>query len=234
MINIKILIFIAFCLLFSSKSYSDSKDEDEQRLLQKINLNSTDTINNIPIRYQNIRKGMFRFIWSFPYINSFYLNPHNENTKNNTGFIGCTYGLDYFYKTNRYINFSFSQIIDYYIPLPIRRNYNKIYEGIDSYYICLSNNHKIRRFSLGYGFSIAQNNWGVINNNWDENSSTREPVEKTNYALGLISSFYYQITPIFHFGIVYRPTFLRPDIEPTFKYEHSISIDIGWKIPLGK
>ena len=81
--KLKTLIVITLCLLFSSKSYSGNRYESEQRFLQKVNLNSTDTVNNIPIHDQNIAKGMFRFIWSFPYINSFYLNPHNENTKNN-------------------------------------------------------------------------------------------------------------------------------------------------------
>jgi hypothetical protein len=220
-------------VFFATKSYSRNSLVSGQKFVQDDNLSSKDSVNGNNIEDLNMTKGTFRFIVSFPYINSFYLQPKNENSKNNTGFMGGTYGLDYFYKSNRYINFSFSQIVDFYSPLPFR-DYEKVYEVMDSYYISLLNNHKVNRFSFGYGFSFAQNNWELINNGWDENSSMREPVEKNNYALGLVFSSYFQMTPTFHLGIVYRPTFLRPDIEPTFKYEHTISIDIGWKIPIGK
>jgi hypothetical protein len=230
--KMKILIVVALCILFAYKGYSCSY-VSVQEFVQDDNLSSKDTVNGKKIEDYNMTKGTFRFIVSFPYINSFYLQPKNEDSKNNTGFMEVTFGLDYFYLTNGYINFSFSQIVDFYSPLPFI-NYWKVYEVMDSYYISLSNNHKVNRFSFGYGFSFAQNNWELINNGWDENSSTREPVKKTNYAFGLVFSTYFQLTPTFHLGIVYRPTFLRPDIEPTFKYEHTISIDIGWKIKIGK
>lgn len=38
----------------------------------------------------------------------------------------------------------------------------------------------------------------------------------------------------FNIGIVYRPTFYRPDLINKFKYEHLISIDFAWKIRLMK
>ena len=231
--NLRILMAISLCVFFASKSYSSNSYVSTQKFVQEDNLSSKDSVNDNNNEDLNMTKGTFRFIVSFPYINSFYLQPENENFKNNTGFMGSTFGLDYFYKTNRYFNFSFSQIVDFYSPLPFR-DHEKVYELMDSYYISLSNNHKVNRFSFGYGFSFAQNNWEVINNSWDENSSTREPVKKTNNAIGLVSSSYFQLTPTFHLGIVYRPTFLRPDIEPMFKYEHTISIDIGWKIRIGK
>lgn len=231
--NLRLLITITLCVFFVSKSYSYNSYLSGQKFVQDDNLSSKDSVNGNNLEDLNVSKGTFRFIWSFPYINSFYLKPENENTKSNTGFMGSTFGLDYFYNTNRYFNFSFSQIVDFYSPLPFR-DYEKVYEVMDSYYISLSNNHKVKRFSFGYGFSLAQNNWELVNNGWEENSSTREPAKKTNYALGLVSSSFFQMTPTFHLGIVYRPTFLRPDIVPTFKYEHTISIDIGWKIPIGK
>ncbi|MEA3445051.1 MAG: hypothetical protein U9R19_10045 [Bacteroidota bacterium] len=231
--KLNILITITFCILFAYRSYSYNSYVSEQEFVRDDNLSSKDSVNGNNIEDQNMSKGMFRFIVSFPYINSFYLQPKNENSKNNTGFMRVTFSLDYFYKTNRHINLSFSQIVDFFSPLPFR-DYWKVYEVMDSYYISLSNNHKVNRFSFGYGFSFAQNNWELINNGWDESSTTREPVKKTNYAFGLVSSSYFQLTPTFHLGIVYRPTFLRSDIEPTFKYEHTISIDIGWKIPIGK
>lgn len=226
---LKIIIVALLCFFFVSKVYSFKGGE--HKVSQNVCQNSTDTVRYNLSNNQTNTKGQFRFIISFPYINSFYLVPQNENIKNTIGFMGSTFGLDYFYDTNQYVNLSFSQILDYYNPLPIK-NYGKIYETINSYYWGLSNNHKIKRFSLGYGFCFAKNSWELINNNWDENSSTRKPVTKTNYVVGLVFPIYFQITPAFYFGIIYRPTFLRVNVLPTYKYEHSISLDIGWKIPL--
>lgn len=231
--KLKILIIILFCFSFVYKGYSTDRDVGVQKVPQIIYPNSTDTVIDNLVNTQNNTKGQFRFIVSFPYINSFYLTPQNENSKNNIGFMGGAFGLDYFYSNNQYANLSFSQILDYYSPLPLK-NYGKIYEVMNSYYLSLSNNHKIERFSFGYGFSFAKNSWEQINNNWDENSSKRKPITKANYALGLVFPAYFQITPTFYLGIIYRPTFLRPNIVPTYKYEYSLSIDIGWRIPLNK
>lgn len=200
---------------------------------QRIYLNSTDTTNRYFSYEQGNNKGQLLLHLSLPYINSFQLTPMNENTKNNTGFYGISLGLDYFYNRNQYVNISASGVMDFFAPAGAVDIWGE-YELMSSAYLSLSNNHKIKRFSLGYGLSYAKNTWDFRNYGGDETVPTREPVKKTNNALGLVFSSYFQATPHFYIGVIYRPTFLRLDVVPAFKYEHLISIDFAWKIRLKK
>jgi hypothetical protein len=221
-----ILIIFSLCLLFTLKSYSIDSNADGQNSFQMIYINSSDTI-------KGITKGQISLHLSLPYINNFHLNPVNEGTKNNTGFMGYSVGLDYYYKPNQFVNLSFSQIQDFFLPIAFVDRGDE-YELMSSYVFNLTNNHKVKRFSLGYGIAFSKNSWELRNLSWDENSSTRKPVKKNNNALGLSFSSYYQLTQSFYVGFIYRPTFLRLNSDPTFKYEHTISIDIAWKIRLKK
>lgn len=230
--KLKILIVVSLCLSCFSESFSAIRIVDEQEFSQKNNLNPKDTIDNF-VNRQGKTKGQFLLHLSLPYINSFHFNPENEKIKNNTGFMGYSVGLDYLYNTTQYLNISFAQIQDFFLPIAFVDKGDE-YELMSSSYISLSNNHKINRLSVGYGLSFAQNSWDLKNHSWDENSSAREPVKKTSNAFGLVSSTYFQIIKSFYLGVIYRPTFYRLNIEPTFKYEHSISIDFTWKIPLNK
>jgi hypothetical protein len=211
----------------------DNRNPKRYTYPPKIYLNSTDTINkyyNYYERWNN--KGQLLLHLSLPHINSFLLTPENEGTKSNTGFWGISLGLDYFHSKNQYVNLSLSGVSDFFAPVPAAVDIWGEYELMSSAYLSLSNNHKIKRFSLGYGLSYVENTWDLRDYGGDETVPTREPVKKTNYALGLIFSSYFQATPNFYLGVIYRPTLLRPDIKPTFKYEHLISIDFAWKIRL--
>jgi len=182
---------------------------------------------------QDSTKGQILIHLSFPYINNFHFSPDNEGTKNNTGFMGYSVGLDYFYKVNRYVNFSFSQIQYFYLPIAFVDKGDE-YELMSSYIFNLTNNYQVNRFSVGYGIVFSKNSWELRNRSWDENSPTRKPVKKDNNTFGLSFSTYYQLTQSFHLGLIYRPTFLRVNSDPMFKYEHTISIDIAWKIRIKK
>lgn len=199
-----------------------------------IYLNSSDTINRHFSYGQVNNKGQLLLHLSLPHINSFRLTPENEGTKSNTGFWGISLGLDYFHSKNQYVNLSLSAVSDFFVPVPAAVDIWGEYELMSSAYLSLSNNYKIKRFSLGYGLSYVENTWDFRNYGGDETVPTREPVKKTNNAFGLIFSSYFQATPHFYIGVIYRPTFLRLDIAPSFKYEHLISIDFAWKIRLKK
>ncbi len=230
--RLKLLIVVSFCLSGFTESFSAIRIVNGQEFSQVNNLNPKDTIDNY-VNGQDKTKGQFVLHLSLPYINSFHLSPENEKIKNNIGFMGYSVGLDYFYNTTQYLNLSFAQIQDFFLPIAFVDRGDE-YELMTSSFVSLSNNHKINRFSIGYGLSFAQNSWDLRNHSWDENSSAREPIKKTNNAFGLISSTYFQITKHFYLGIIYKPTFYRLKTETTLKYEHSISIDFTWKIPLKK
>jgi len=200
-----------------------------------VRINPNDTTVKVYINNIVPEKGNLFLHISLPHINNFYLNPDQENTKINTGFWGATIGVDYLYSKNKYINLSASAVSDFFIPVPAAIDLSGEFELMSSTYLMLSNNHKINRFSFGYGISFGKNIWDLnYIDRWDPPPPTREPIKKSHYSFGLVCSSYYQIGKRFDLGIVYRPTFFRIKTEEIFKYEHLISIDFAWKIRLIK
>lgn len=194
-----------------------------------------DTTNTYLSYDPRSKKGEIDLRISLPHINNFLLKPKNEsNYKLNTGFWGLTVGLDYYHSSKQFINFSATGVMDFFLPIPAAVDMAGYYEIMNSTYICVSNNHKIKNFTVGYGLSYAKNTWNLNYSDWGEEPLTVEPVSKSNNAIGFIFPAYYMPTEHFFIGAVYRPTLFRLSTENPFKYEHLISIDFGWKLKLKK
>ncbi|MBS1538478.1 MAG: hypothetical protein JST20_12105 [Bacteroidetes bacterium] len=100
-------------------------------------------------------------------------------------------------------------------------------------YGSVTNNHKIDDFSFGYGLSYGRNNWSYKDfGRTDTIIPLRESKYKSHLSAGLLLSTYYQLGYYFNIGLVYRPTFIRFVSANTLQYEHIISVDFAWKIPL--
>ncbi len=202
---------------------------------KRIYLNSTDTIDKYYTYRPFNNKGELYLHISLPHINSFYLIPENEEPKINTGFFGLTIGVDYYHSRYQFVNFGISAVSDFFLPVPAPIDISGEYELMSSRYISLSNNYKIKRFTVGYGLSYAKNTWDFrYYDRFDPPPPTREPVKKSNHAFGLIFPIYFQLGEFFNIGVVYRPTFYRPNVTEKFEYEHVISLDFAWKIILKK
>lgn len=213
----------------------DKKNKKQYSYPSKIYINSADTIASYFKYGQSNNKGEVYLHLSLPHINSFLLHPKNEPTKTNTGFWGFTIGLDYYHSKNQFLSLGISGVADFFLPIPAPVDISGEYEVMSSRYISLSNNHKLRRFVLGYGISYAQNTWDYrFYDEIDLLPPKREPVKKSHNALGLIFPAYYQLGQHFNIGVVYRPTFFNFNGANKFQYEHLISIDFSWKIRLKK
>jgi len=179
-------------------------------------------------------KGELYLHVSLPHINSFNLRPENEGYKINTGFWGLSLGLDYSYSKNRFLNLSISGVSDFFVPVPAAVHIRGKYELMSSRYISFSNNHRIKRFTIGYGLSYARNTWDFRYSGFDTQPPIREPIKRSHNSFGLVFPTYFQLSKNFHLGIVYRPTLFAPELIEKFKYEHLISIDFAWKIRIRK
>jgi hypothetical protein len=201
----------------------------------KIHINSADTISKYYHYSQSKNKGELHLHLSLPHINLFCLKPQNETYKINTGFWGLSVGLDYYHSNNQFINLGASGVLDFFLPFPAAVDLNGEHEFMSSWYISLSNNHRLGRFTLGYGLSYGENAWSLRYFDWlDPPPPTRDPVTRRHNSLGLIFPAYFQLYQHFSIGVVYRPSFYRPNIKDKFSYEHLISIDFAWKIRLKK
>ena len=202
---------------------------------ERIYINSTDTANRYYKYGQANNKGELNLHVSLPHINTFRLRPEKEGTKTNIGFWGISIGLEYYHSKNQFIHTGISGVLDFFVPVPAAVDIGGEHELMSSRYFSLSNNHKLRRFTIGYGFSYARNTWDFrYYDRFDPPPSTREPVKKSSNAFGLIFPAYFQTGKYFNIGVVYRPSFYRPDMTDNFQYEHLISIDFGWRIRLKK
>ena len=169
---------------------------------------------------------------SLPHINSFNLHPENEaGRKVNTGFWGVSVGLDYHHSTDQYLQVVAGAVTDIFLPVPAPVDYSGEVEFMNSLYFSFSNNHIIRKFTVGYGLSVGKNTWELrYYEGVDDPPPIKDPVTKTSTAFGFVMRGYYQVADNYYVGIVYRPTVFRFGIEPSFEYEHVISVDFAARI----
>ena len=213
------------------------KDSPKRYVFPKrVYVDMTNSVNSFTLYNPTIRKGSLQLHYSLPWINNFLLKPVDENSpKFNTGFWGAKLGLDYYNKTNQYFDLSISGVMDFFIPFPAAVDLSGEYDTMSSLYLNLSYNYRIKKYSVGYGISFSKNTWYHNYSDWgDPPPPVREPVSKSVYSVGFIFPLYIQAGEYFNIGLLYRPSFLT--IKPTmeFKYEHLISVDFAWKIPLIK
>jgi hypothetical protein len=181
-------------------------------------------------KFRPNKKGQLDIQFSLPHINTFYLQPQNESTKSNTGFWGITGGLEYYYKDNKSLGLSISAVSDFFVPFPAAVDISGEYELMSSTYISLTDNLKIRDFSIGYGINYSKNNWDLrYYDAFDPVPPTREPVFKSSQSFGLTLNSYYRLGKHFNIGVIYRPNFIRIKPSTDFVYEHLISVDFAWK-----
>ena len=168
---------------------------------------------------------------SIPYVNGFNFRPKGFGTKVNTGFWGISAGLEYFYKPNRYVGLKFATATDFFVPIPAAVSVDDVRENLSTTYLELTDNFKFGRLHLGYGLNYSINNWRFIDET-DINNTIN--FRQKNYSVGLTANVYFQFIKWCYVGVVYRPTFynLRPKGE--FDYEHLISLDFAFKIPIRK
>lgn len=95
------------------------------------------------------KKGQINLTLSLPWVNSFYLQPKEETAKMNTGFLGISAGLEYFYKDNKYISLTGSGGMDFFLPFPAAVYFHGEIENMFSSYSSLTDNYNLEGFLLG-------------------------------------------------------------------------------------
>jgi hypothetical protein len=175
-------------------------------------------------------------LYSYPLVNNFHFRPQNEPSKTLTGCLGIGLGIEYFYTTTKSLQVKADAVIDFLLPLPAPVDYWGDRETVDSWYISITDNWKVRRFSFGYGGNYAENTWRFIPEpEYDDSGNLipkREFTRKTNQTLGFTFNSYYQLLSWLYVGVVYRPSVYQLSPQRGFTYEHIINCDALYKIRL--
>lgn len=177
------------------------------------------------------KKGDLHLSLSIPYVNGFNFEPKGFGTKVNTGFWGISAGLEYFYKPTKYLGLKFVSASDFWVPVPAAVTPSEVRESLYTTYVELTDNFKVGRMHLGYGLNFSVNNWRFVD---ETDPDDGIEINRRNQSFGISAHTYHQFGKSFFVGLVYRPTFYRIYPKTDFKYEHLISVDIAFKIPLRK
>ena len=206
---------------------------------KRVYINSADTINRYYRYYGKVDyKGGWNLHLSLPTINYLVMMPENESAMTQTKFWGLTVGVDYYHSKDQFVNLSVSEIVNISMFQTMLLLFDE--ERITSNYVSISNNHRLgRQFTVGYGLSYARNTRhfnpsSYRRDDFDNFAQSREKGKKGHNALGFIFPAYFQTGEYFNIGLIYRPTFYRPELSNKFANEHLISIDLAWKIRLNR
>lgn len=183
------------------------------------------------------RQGALNLRLSLPYLNWFDFAYEGYGRKSDVGLVGYSLGLDYYYRDKMFINLTGDIVFNLLIPFPAAVDLSGVWNHMHSTHISASNNHKIGKFSVGYGLTFAFDRWNTINHgnllfHEDEDEDNRESIYRHYQSLGLTLPFYYYTRKSFYMGMTYRPMFMQFADKTRFKYQHTLSIDLGWRIKL--
>ncbi len=167
---------------------------------------------------------------SIPYFNNYQARFDGQPYFENFGFWGFRLGLDVFYKKNTFLHFSSNVGADYLIP-----TFPAPYYSDDRFWtksLSFTHNHKIKRFTLGYGLMYGKSTLqkSILQSDFEE-----KIIEIHHFnTWGLHTNGYFAVGERFNIGIIYNPTFLNynSNANTTWGYGHNLSLDLAWKIRL--
>ena len=201
----------------------------EEPLFKSLKEYGNDFVNQFSKSYST-EKGDVHFNFSIPTACNFYMQPIGQGIKKSVGF-GVAIGLDYCYKKNKYLSFELAGFVDHF------RLFGKSYEDDDDYiferqsatHYSLTDNFKLKRFSIGYGIAYSENNWYQENVKQIDDYDVIASKIRYNRNLGFVFNGYFHIFKHFLVGVHYRPSILEVAPSTEFSYQHIFGVDYQFK-----
>ncbi|MEQ9262496.1 MAG: hypothetical protein RLP14_04975 [Owenweeksia sp.] len=194
-------------------------------------------IRDTLVDYRNycpsVPKGSIQLHVSVPEINYFHLQPHGlDYPHQSIGFTGICLGADYFYRDDYFIHSSVTAAADFFLPIPVPVSGWGFHESTASLFVNLTHGFRNQRFSHSHGLSLSRNIYK--NTVWSDEPLQNQTtsIYSTSNAFGLYFDVYIQLNNSFHLGVTYRPSVWRFSDGRSQAYEHLMSLDLAWKLPL--
>lgn len=205
--------------------FIDWKNPKKYTYSDRIYINLNDTINDFEsVNYA--RKATFLNL-SFPIYNNMRMAYEREDKDVQFGIGGLSVGLEYCYKSKKSLSFTMV-VIPNSSPWTDDLNFYRK-SVLATNYMSLTHNHFIKKWTIGYGISYGKN---YIR---ERDFSRDIPYTEKSYNVwGLETNAYYRVGNVFQIGLKYRPTLYRFDAENPIEYEHLISFDLRFKLPLNE
>ena len=169
-----------------------------------------------------IRKGTINLSLSWPLPSFFNLQSETGNY-NSSGPFGLQTGVDYFYKDNHYISVNFGAATDVF-----GEYFGPYRETGTIFFTSVQNNNVVGSFDFGYGINLSKLEW--------KRTTIRDTInlDKSikSTTLGFSLSTQYRFGNYFKLGTLYQPELFRINVSPALKYQHYISLNLIWKLPI--
>jgi hypothetical protein len=204
--------------------FIDLKKNKSYTYSDRIYVNLRDTVN--AFESVNYAKNALFLNLSFPLYNNLRMAYEQEEKFVTYGILGISAGLEYCYKPQKSLSFSMVAIPNSSHRTDVLRS--ERIKVLATNYMSLTHNHFFEKWRLGYGIAYGKN---YVR----EYASLEKPdTEKSYNVWGLVTNIHYRLGNVFHVGLIYRPTFYRFAAENPIEYEHLISLDFKFKLPLNE
>lgn len=177
-------------------------------------------------------KGKWNVIWGIPYGNLFFMQPRNRAVEKGGGFFGIFAGAEYYYSTRRFLSLKASSAIQFPVPVPAAVTIDGEYETMIAHTFSVMHNHMFKREIIGYGFNYGIYSWRLRSPDYGENRVASAPSEKDSHAFGASVNLQHQFSKKFSFGATYNAGIYNVFPQQRFLYQHVISFEFAWRIPI--
>jgi len=174
-------------------------------------------------RFAPVRKRAVYGSLSLTLVNTFSMrSPEGQSITG--GPYGLGLGIDYFYKSDRFLSFSVGAATSAFAEHLGKGYY---YTG-HTFFGSVRNNLTFGSFDLGYGLSVSELLWSKTINGDTVNLSR----SARNTGVGFSLSAHYLLGKYLKFGILYQPILFSIDRSSSFGYQHYLSVGLTWSLPM--
>lgn len=173
-------------------------------------------------RFAPVEKGAINLCLAPTLINSYDVKAAGKKYYTG-GVFGMEAGLEYFFRSNQYLSFhagAATSVFGEYIGAGS-------YEIANATFASIRRNYIIGSFDLGYGVNFSQLTWKRI-----YNDSAKKSELVKNPGAGLSLSAQYRLGNYFRLGFLYQPVLFNLNSKPSTGYQHFLSFNFVWKIPM--
>ncbi len=195
------------------------------------------SVYDTAVSYRNYQPVMpaqtLLFQISLPSVNYLFQQPDGyTNPKQGVGSAGIGLGLDYYYKDDHFIHSYFLMGTDVFFIPPVPQTFLWAQQHNMSFMsICLSHGQRAGRFSMSQGLSFSRNYFWP-DQFWGDDFNFNQTARSVTNVYGFYFDLYLQLNHNFYLGVIYKPSVWRVSGERPQAYEHSVSLDLSWKLPL--
>lgn len=177
-------------------------------------------------------KGEFRIKLALPYFNHLLINPSDEASSSDFGFLGESLGLEYSISNRSFLEINAALAITSNNPFPFPWDRSGPYKILSTTFVSATYNRVIRRFTIGTGLNYSNNLISRGSRSLGDTTILNYTDNRQIKAIGLTLNGFYRLGKAANVGLIYRPTLYMFEPLTAWNYGHLISLEFNWRIRL--